>query len=175
MAFTLSDGALCSCTLEWVIPVRVQLGGNAADGLLECQLRLGDPAPKPRGGLDAEDLTMVLGIGARRYPTTRPHGSFEDALADIHRQLPAEQYVRACVACAWSDYHPAGNPLFGGLACFRGNKEAYRHVTDKAGIFQVWNTRTEWVQETHVCDEFERRGPDAGYRGTFPPPNHPLA
>jgi hypothetical protein len=165
--FTLSMGDLCACTLEWVIPVRVDLGGNAVDGLLECQLKLG--APDSRGGIDAEDLTMILRFGERSYATTKPHGLFEDALADLHQQLLPGQYVRSCVACAWSDYNPAGSPLFGGLACFRGNKDGYRQVKNKRDFFEVWRTKTESVQETHVCGEFERRGPGAGYRGSFPP------
>lgn len=158
---------LCSCTLAWVIPVGAELDGEAVDGVLECELRLGDPRPQPRGGIDAEDLTMVLAIGGRRYATTKPHENFEEALVDIHQQLPPKQYIRACVTCAWSDYNPAGNPLFGGLACFRGNKDAYRRVNDKRELFRVWPTLTEFVQETHVCGEFERRGVDAGYRGTI--------
>jgi hypothetical protein len=171
--FALAQGALCSCTLEWTVPVGVVLGGNVVDGWLECQLRLGDPRSQPPGGIDAEDLAAFLRVGEHRYSTSRAHGYFEDALADIHQQLLPGDYVRTCVACAWSDYFPAGQPLFGGLACFRGNKDAYRRVRNKTDLFQIWNSGTEQVQETHVCGEFERRGADAGYRGTFPPHRQP--
>jgi hypothetical protein len=62
-------------------------------------------------------------------------------------------------------YSPYGHGLFGGLACFRGNKAGYRAVTGKDDLFAVWDTMTEFVQETHLCPEFERRVPGTGYRG----------
>jgi hypothetical protein len=73
--------------------------------------------------------------------------------------------MRACFSCAFSDYSPAGHGLFGGLACFRGAKEEYAGVQDKRGIFELWSRRTEYVQETHVCEEHRPRVPGTGYRG----------
>ena len=47
----------------------------------------------------------------------------EDELLDIQRQMPEGTYLKACINCAFSDYCPGGHGLFGGLACFRDNKE----------------------------------------------------
>ena len=58
-----------------------------------------------------------------------------------------------------------GHGLFGGLICFRGIKAEYRAVNSKAALFEILDRFTEQVQETHVCPEFERRTPGAGYRG----------
>jgi hypothetical protein len=72
---------------------------------------------------------------------------------------------KACICCAWSGYSPAGSPFFGGLACFRDNKDGYRQVRDKRDLFNIWQSRTEYVQETYLCGEFEPRGPDRGDGG----------
>jgi hypothetical protein len=160
-------GALCSCTIEWDIPVAIVTSGVQADGVLHCELRLGDPGG-PHGGLDAEDLNMTLHGAGPVCTTQQSHGFFEEALDDLHRQLPANTYLKICITCAWSDYSPAGTPLFGGMACFRNAKEAYSRARSKRDIFAVWDQRTGFVQETFLCPEFERRAPNAGYRGSFP-------
>ena len=176
--FTLSGGALCGCELRWVVPVPVVHRGGIVDGWLEFHLALGAPREFPPGGIDAEDLTATLRYGEASHATTRPAGDFEGALEDIHQQLPPGVYVKCCVTCAWSDYSPAGTGLFGYLACFRDNKDAYRRVTTKRELFAIWKTQTEAVQETYLCGEFERRGEGAGYRGSFPcrprPGTHPI-
>jgi len=168
-SFSLSGGCLCSCLIEWDVPVPVVAGGVEMDGVLRCRLVLGDPVGRG-GGLDAEELTVAFHTAGSIYTTERPYGFFEDALEDIHRQLPVNTYVKACIACGLSDYSPAGSDLFGGLACFRDVKDAYRRVRTKRDIFALWNSRSEYVQETFLCPEFERRGVDAGYRGSFPDP-----
>ena len=54
------------------------------------------------------------------------------------------------INCASSDYSPVGHGLFGGLACFRDNKEGYRKVKSKHDLFRVWGTMTGFVQETFL-------------------------
>jgi len=165
--FDLSGGSLCSCVIEWDVPLPAVAAGVEVDGVLRCRLLLGSAAG-PAGGLDAEELTVALHVGGSVYANHRSYGYFETALEDVHRQLPADSYVKACISCAWADYSPGGQPLFGGLACFRGVKDAYRSVRTKWDIFAIWSRRTAYVQETYLCDEFDRRGVDAGYRGSFP-------
>jgi Family of unknown function (DUF6304) len=167
-SFSLSDGCLCACELEWDIPVPVVAAGVQIDGVLRCALVLGAPRPSPPGGIDTEELTIALHTANAVYGTGRPFGFFEFALDDIHRQLPAETYLKACITCAWSDYSPGGGGLFMGLACFRDVKDGYRAVRGKRDIFALWSSRTGYVQETHLCPEYERRVGDVGYRGQFP-------
>ena len=168
-SFAFHHGGLCSCVLEWALPLPVEQDGGVRTGVLHCTLRLGDPRP-PRG-LDAETLTVTLRLGDGEYRSGEHHSDFEGALSDIQRRLPERSRIRTCVACAWSDYSPAGGSLMAGLACFRDVKDRYRQVDGKHGphgIFAVWDERTEFVQETWLCEQFERRGPNAGYRGSFP-------
>ncbi len=172
--FTFFDGALCSCLLEWEVPMPIVVEGQGVrTAVLDCELRLGAPRG-PGRGLDAETLTTTLRLDGCSYRSRDGQGDFESALTDIQRLLPAGVRIRACVACAWSDYNPAGNGLMAGLACFRDVKDRYRQVDGKhgpRGIFALWDEHTEFVQETWLCGEFEHRAGDAGYRGAFPAPN----
>jgi hypothetical protein len=167
--FRLADGDLCSCLLEWEVPLPVAAAGQTPrTGVLHCALRLGDPVAS--GALDEESLTVTLRLDGRAYGG-EDYGDFETALYDIQRRLPPGEFLRACIACAWSDYHPVGHSMMTGLACFRDTKDRYGRVDGKhgpQGIFALWPQLTEFVQETYLCGEFEPRGAHAGYRGAFP-------
>jgi len=166
----LHEYGLCSCVIEWTMPIRVAHPGVAAAASdLVARLTLGDPTP--RRGLDRVEVTLALHL-ATGVTTTSPHGYMEDALLDLRRRLPADVRLVACISCAFSDYNPAGSGFIGTMACFREVKDAYRSVDGKRGLFQVWNELSGFVQETFVCDDYEQRRPGAGYRGW---PSHPAA
>ena len=162
-SFTLQQNALCSCVIDAVIPVPVVTPEGTTEGVLAAHLELGDPAPN--GGIDREYLSLRLGFGDQAYTSKGWSGWFEDELVDLQRQMSEGTYLKACITCAYSDYSPVGHGLFGGLACFRDNKPGYRSVRTKRELFEVWGTMTEFVQETFLCPEFERRSPGTGYRG----------
>ncbi|MFJ8535420.1 DUF6304 family protein [Streptomyces sp. NPDC093591] len=167
--FSFLDGALCSCLLEWEVPLPVEVEGRGVRaGVLHCALRLGDPVGP---GLDEQSLFTTLRLDGREYRNTDGQDDFEGALHDIQRTLPRGARIKACVACAWSDYSPGNPPLMAGLACFRDAKDLYRRCDGKHGphgIFAIWQERTEFVQETWLCEEFEHRTSNRGYRGPFP-------
>lgn len=160
--FTLQNGDLCSCVIDCQIPVQIS-EAQTTEGILEVHLELGDP--EPTGGIDREYLLLKLRLGQRCHVSSGGSGWFEDELLDMQKQLPEGVFIKTCINCAFSDYSPLGHGLFGNLACFRDNKEGYRSVRTKADIFRVWKTMTEYVQETYICPEFEKRQPDTGYRG----------
>lgn len=163
VSFTLQGGSLCSCVIEADIPIPVATPDGTEEGLLTARLELGNPASN--GGLDREHLTLELRVGGRAFRSSGRSGWFEDEMLEVQGQLPPGTYLRACIACAFSDYSPAGHGLFGGLACFRDNKAEYLAVRSKADLFRVWGKMTEFVQETYLCPEFERRQAGTGYRG----------
>jgi Family of unknown function (DUF6304) len=165
----LCDGALCSCTIECDVPVQLTTAADVSTpGVLRCRVTLG--APRDRGRGDRVQLQLAVEPGDILVTSSGTHGVFETALIDVQRQLPPGLHLKTCISCAFSDYFPAGSLMFGGLACFRDNRAAYRTVTNKRDLFSIWDTRTEYVQETYLCPEYERRGPHAGYRGGFPEP-----
>jgi len=162
-SFTFFHGSLCNCIMEADIPIPVMTPAGIADGLLTFELELGEPLPT--GQMDRERLKVWITFNGQRYVSEGKTGWFEDEMLDMQKKLPPGTFMKACINCAFSDYSPAGHGMFGGLACFRENKAGYSGVRAKAGLFAVWDTRTEFVQETHLCPEFERRVPGTGYRG----------
>lgn len=161
--FSLSLGNLCSCVIEADIPIPIETPDGIVDGVLTCEIELGEPSPT--GQFDREQLTLHLEVGGHSFSSHGTSGWFEDEMLDLQRQLSPSMLMKACINCAFSDYSPYGHGFFGGLACFRGNKEGYRAVTSKHDLFALWHSLTEFVQETHLCPAFERRVPGTGYRG----------
>jgi hypothetical protein len=157
---------LSSCVLECDIPVPVVCDRETLTGNLHVWLDLSvQPASITRGP-DPKVLRLTLTVGDQSYTSGWASPSFfEDKLTDIQAALPEGMYIKCCFTCAFSDYSPYGNGLFGNLACFRDNKEAYHQVRTKHQLFAIWDTHTEFVQETYMCPEYERREPGAGYRG----------
>jgi hypothetical protein len=164
-SFTLHLDALCACSFTYRVPLPVVTQGVVIPAVLQVLLRLGRPCPVPPGGLDAQELRLELAYGGRSFRSRGQSGWFEDELLEIQAALPTGTYVKACLTCAFSGYSPYGHGLFGDLACFRGTKAEYRAVKSKRDLFRVWGTLTEFVQETYLCPEYERRKPGTGYRG----------
>lgn len=169
----LRSGDLCSCTVEWRMPVRVSLAdAGPASVPLTARLVIGEADPRrvagSAGSADAADpvgVTLTLHLPGGDVATTTPRDWLEDALTDLRHLLPDGTRLLACISCAFSDYHPAGSGFSGSLACFRDCKDAYRAVTGKSGLFDVWHRNSGFVQETFHCPDFEQREPGAGYRG----------
>lgn len=165
-AFTFTDGDLFDCLVEWGLTMPVDVAGQGERiATVHCALQLGYP-------MAGEHLTVTLRLDGHDY-TAGPLYDFEEALHEIGRALPRAARLKACISCVWSDYHPVGHAIMTGLACFRGVKDIYRRCDGKKGpngILTIWPRRTEFVQETWVCEQFEHRTSDLGYRGRFPYP-----
>ena len=154
---------LCACVIEWAMPVRVVFPGAGTTTMdLRAHLTLGDPTP--RGGLDRGNVALTLQLSTG-IVATEPQESMEDALLEPQRRLPAGVHLVACISCAFSDYHPVGSAFIGSMACFRDAKDSYRVVGSKVALFQVWDQRSGFVQETFCCKDYEQRRTGAGYRG----------
>jgi hypothetical protein len=161
--FPLHRGSLCSCEIEFLIPVPVVVAGKTLPGVLRAHLQLGNPVP--RGYLDPETLRLELTGGKRWFVSAGASCRFEDELLDIQNQLPEGVYVKTCINCAFSDYSPYGSGTFGDMACFRDHGEEYLAVTSKVDLLGIWDSLSGYVQETYLCPEFSRRLPGTGYRG----------
>ena len=134
-------------SLEELNPLK---GGTSHD------LLLGQPRPEGNRGIDQETLRLRFSFGGAFFWSPWASGGFfEDELQDIPQALPEGAYLKACISCAFSDYSPGGHGLFGCLATFRDNKAAYRQATSKRDLLVMWDTMTEFVQETYLCPAFE--------------------
>ncbi|MFJ9678783.1 DUF6304 family protein [Streptomyces sp. NPDC101194] len=161
--FALVDGALGDCVLEWDLPLPVLWDEVVHQATLSCLLSLRRPDPY---------LHLELQFGGAAYGSHRAESDFASALATIQRALPPGVRLQTCIACAFSDYFPApGRGLSGGLACFRGAKDAYRGAAGEGDVVDLWDRRTGFVQEIWSCREYEPRpdrGAGTGHRGAFP-------
>jgi len=162
-SFTLHFGMLCACAIECEMPLPIKSGEELIEGQLRIHLGLREAPPNAEP--DWLSLRLALTIGNQTFSAIHHKGWFEDDLREIQALLPDDTCVQCCFNCAFSDYSPYGNGLFGCLACFRDNKDAYRSVHSKHDLLSMWDTMTEFVQETYLCPEFELRTPGSGYRG----------
>jgi hypothetical protein len=161
--FPLNRGELCSYALDCEIPIAFVKANQTTQATLRMHLELGEPSAN--GGVDREELKLKLVIAEQPFESSGQHGFFEDALKDLQAKLPADAYLKCCFTCAFSDYSPAGQGLFGALICFRYHKQEYQSFTDKPAFFRLIEKTRERVQETYLCPEFEKRVPGTGYRG----------
>jgi hypothetical protein len=161
--FTLWDGTLAGYVLDCELPLPVMQAGTESSGTLHVHFEM----DVPESDCPVADCRLLLQLdwSGATYPSSGHSTDFESALNEVQAVLPAHTYLRTCTTCAFSDYYPGGQPLFAALACFRGNKAGYRKVKNRWDLFRIWDTRTEQVQEIHVCPEFERRTPGTGHRG----------
>ena len=162
-SFSLHRSELCSCRLEFEMQIPLRDNGRDRTGVLSIDLRLGSPSPN--GGLDCEQLLVVLDYDDRRIAGSGESGWFEDELTEIQKQLPDGVYMKACINCLYSDYSPYGHGLFGQMMCFRNLKDEYLRVASKEDFWSVHDRYDRLVQETYLCPDFKRRVPDTGYRG----------
>lgn len=161
--FVLNNGVLCACSLTFTMTVSVFLEQATESGELTINLIFG--SPKANGGIDEEKLKLSFDYSQGHFVTSGLHDVFEDALQALNNQLPNHVYLKICFNCLYSDYHPVGNGLFGGLMCFKNIKQEYLQVKSKSDLFLIDNKYDRHVQETYLCAEFQRRIAGTGYRG----------
>lgn len=160
-----SDGSatLCAYTLTFDMPLPIGTSGGIQEGMLRVQIELGSQTE--RGNIDGEVFVLTLYFGGAQYQSRGRSGWIEEELLDIQRLLPENVFMRACINCAYSDYSVYGSGAFGCLLCYRDCKEDYLRIQSKAEYSHLMKRFTATVQETYLCDEFDRRKPGAGYRG----------
>lgn len=161
-AFPSQQRELSDCTLEWEMPLDVVSAEQTLPGVLFAQLRLGKL--RQDGSLDRIDLLLKLSFEWQLIPSRGFSGWFESELLDIQKALPTGLSLKCCFGCAYSDYSPYGQALFGTMACFRNNKMKYLSVENKYDLLEILDTAFP-VQETYVCSEFQVRKTGTGYRG----------
>lgn len=162
--FTLTNSnELCECTIYCEISLLVLENNFEREAKLSMKLDLGKVTEK--GSIDKEDLLLTLKYQNFEFNSKGTSGWFEDELVDLQKQMPKGHRLKCCFGCAYSDYSVYGHGLFGDMFCFRNIKEKYRKVFDKVEYMKIMDYRTETVQETHLCPEFEDRKSGTGYRG----------
>lgn len=162
-AFPSEQRELSDCTLEWEMPLAIVSNEGEVSGTLLAYLKLG--ALRQNRGLEKISLLLKLRYAEQLISSRGFSGLFECELLDIQKALPSGLSLKCCFGCAYSDYSPYGQAIFGTMACFRNSKAKYLSVTDKFDLFEIWDTASYPVQETYLCPEFEIRKSGTGYRG----------
>lgn len=147
---------LCNCLLSIRLPIQLYnyTTQTVYQTTLEVQLVLGPPAK--HGGLAYLEAIFEL-----PFQETILHAraeDFESGLAALTSQLPATWQFKHCFACQYSDYHPLGSPFFGGLHCFKQQKEAFLEVQtnySKSKHLELLKQPNSLVQETYCCADFK--------------------
>ncbi|QDT94310.1 DUF6304 family protein [Gimesia algae] len=161
--FLIHQDSLVDCDFEFIIPVLVNDRNQLIKVDLSVHFELGKP--NDRGGIDKEGFQIALEYNAIKYVSSGRLEDMEDKLLKIQKQLPDGLFIQACINCLYSDYSPYGNGVFGCMMCFRNLKQEYLQVKSKEEFFHIHDHFERQVQETWLCDEFERRVPGTGYRG----------
>lgn len=90
---------------------------------------------------------------------------FESAFEILKSKLPDNVYLKCCYNCLYADYSFAGSAIFGTMFCFKNVREKYLAVETKDDYMEIFNLHDRSVQEIYLCDSFEPRSKDTGYRG----------
>ncbi|GGG52442.1 DUF6304 family protein [Bizionia arctica] len=142
-------GDLTNFELMAVIPVNIVRNKKEIIGNLETFIATGNNNSVVRLKLETEYDTFL---------SEKEYGYFEDAIIGIQEKLPENTKIKTCLSCKYSNYHPIGNGMFGGLNCFKNLKEDVENVSGKSDLMVMWdkgmeNKKTFNVQETFVCDD----------------------
>lgn len=142
-------GDLTNFELTVAIPINIIWNGKEVIGNITAFVSTGNENSIVRLKLKTE-----FGI----FEDEKEYGYFEDALLGIQKKLPKNTKIKTCLSCKYSNYHPVGNGMFGGLNCFRNLKKDVEKICDKSDLMNLWdkgveNNSTFNVQEVFVCNE----------------------
>ncbi len=155
-------GSLIAATLHIEMPVLVVNGAEVATETLSVIIDL-DGVGSRRVIGNAADPRMTLTFHDKSFVSRGGWGAFEGEMLQIQRQMLPGTYMKCCFNCAYSGYDPGGNGLWG-MYCHRNHKEEYLTANDKPLWFRLNAQSAEYVQEIHLCPEFERWDGETGYR-----------
>ena len=152
--FNYSDfGDLTNFSMEFVLPMSVlALPSNTRVEQLSCKIVAKNKAETKI------DLKLITSKDSWEVKNKR---DFEYALIDLQKLLPKGDFLKSCLSCRYSHYHPVGNGIFGSLHCFSLLQEEALKISDKFELMNLWtdeaveNELIFNVQETHLCDRFE--------------------
>jgi hypothetical protein len=142
-------------------------GDKILKGALLMRLELGDVRQDKRGGIDREELLLILTVAGQCFRSCGRHGFFDDELLEIEAALSDDIYLQCCHYCACANYGPLGSGLFGGIYCFK-NSHKRHSLRGKADLFRgnLEESAPE-VQETYLYPEFTFRKPGIAPRPRF--------
>ncbi len=112
------------------------------------------------GGERESHVYLKLNTTKGVFKNTKSYGFFEDALIEIQHFLPERVDIKTCLSCRYSNYHPVGNGMFGGLYCFKKVKAEAEMISNKYELMALWEKavieqKLFNVNEVFLCSEYE--------------------
>jgi hypothetical protein len=159
------EKALCNCIFEISIPQLIIDKTDYSEFYsdLKVEYSLGNAEPKPKGGLEFEEIKLSITIDEKTYIGTSD--LIESAFDQIRDQFEDKYQFKNCYGCMFGDYSVFGQSGFGTMLCFVSQKEKYIKVTNKSEYMELPTEKICCVQEIYGCDHYEIRTKRAGYRG----------
>lgn len=112
-------------------------------------------------GLDSEITSLSLSTSFGNFSFDKKLEWMEDALIGLQNKLPDHIYLKNCLSCKFSNYHPVGNGMFGAMCCFKNYKAEVELLTSKYDLMDLWTAERIqdkslfFVQETFVCPDHQ--------------------
>lgn len=161
--FRLARKHLTQFQLSWVMEVVVWDGENDLTASLSCEADISESTTNQ--GFNDSRLKLMLKVAGEEFESSGNSGLFDNELLEIQAFLPPPKLMKSCINCQFSDYSVYAQFSFGSMMCFRNVKEDYVKVRGKHEYLGVQDRYERFVQETFLCDQFERRIPGTGFRG----------
>lgn len=146
--------------LECEIPVKIlenEIESVAVlNVLIEYKIK-----PHPITG-EVSKLLLTLKHKDNEFQSSMDWGNFEDTFGEIESKLRNFSHklrLKCCFGCKLSDYSVYGHSMFGDLICFKNHKEKFLSVKNQYDFYDLLEESLEYVQETHLCSEFQTRYP----------------
>jgi len=155
-----SNGILTNYVLSVKIPIKFEIENIEKETTLDCKLisKLSDR------GYNETSATCRTLINNEIIEIDN-FDLFESLFDRLNSRLDSAIKLKSCFNCLYSDYSVYGQGFWGTMLCFKNIKSEYLKVKDKDEFMEIMDNHHQLVQETFLCNEFERRKKGTGYRG----------
>ena len=159
--FADGSGDLTNFSLNITIPIQVynSLTNQTFNENLVANIILGEHTTID--GFDHELNGLILNSSFGKFVVEKKLEWMEDALIALQDQWPPNLYLKTCLSCKFSNYHPVGNGMFGAMCCFKNFKAEVEQFKDKTSLMEAWteeriqDNSLFFVQETFDCSEHQ--------------------
>jgi hypothetical protein len=155
---------LCNCSFNITIPQIIIDKAKQKDREIDLQIEysLGNARPNLNAGIEHETMKLSLVIDYKTYTSVGDY--MEVALDQLKNQFNNQYHFKNCYGCMYGDYSVYGQSAFGTMCCLVKQKDVYLTVKTKQDYLKL-SMDVDTVQEIYLCNNYEIRKPNTGYRG----------
>jgi hypothetical protein len=153
-------GTLTNYSLFVQFPIRIEINDCEKITTLDCKLKSTISSIGVNQTISDSKIQIankIIEIGS--------FDLFESAFDRLNQKINSNIKLKCCSNCLYADYSVFGQDFWGTMLCFKNIKNEYLKVKHKGDYMNIMDNYTQQVQETHYCNEFEKRIDGTGYRG----------